>query len=52
MLKASEILQRFIETKLQVHPDVVGTFREQNDPTLVDQVIRDAQTRPSSSHRR
>ena len=39
MLKASEILQRFIETKLQVHPDVVRYLQEQNDPALVDQVI-------------
>jgi DNA polymerase II small subunit len=39
MLGAGEIVGRFLEAKLQVHPDVVSYLREKNDPALVDRVI-------------
>jgi DNA polymerase II small subunit len=39
MLAEREIVQRFLETKLQVHPDVVSYIREQNDPALIDRII-------------
>lgn len=33
------IVDRFLETKLQVHPDVVRYIREQNDDGLIDRII-------------
>jgi DNA polymerase II small subunit len=39
MLGAGEIVGRFLEAKLQVHPDVVSYLREKNDPALVGRVI-------------
>lgn len=39
MLDASVIVERFLDTKLQVHPDVVSYIREQKDERLIDQII-------------
>jgi len=39
MLAEQEIVQRFLNTKLQVHPDVVSYIREQDDPALIDSII-------------
>src|SRR5512136_578320 len=39
MLGDGEIVGRFLEAKLQVHPDVVSYIRENNDPALVERVI-------------
>lgn len=39
MLDAASIVQRFLETKHQVHPDVVRYLSEQNDPALIEQVL-------------
>jgi DNA polymerase II small subunit len=39
MLGAGEIVGRFLEAKLQVHPDVVSYLREKNDPALVERII-------------
>ncbi len=39
MLDTPGIVERFLETKLQVHPDVVSYIREQNDDTLIDRII-------------
>lgn len=38
MLANAEIVRRFLETKHQVHPDVVNYIREQNDPSLIDRI--------------
>ncbi|MDD1679274.1 MAG: DNA-directed DNA polymerase II small subunit [Methanomicrobiales archaeon] len=34
-----EIVQRFLTTKRQVHPDVVRYLRDQNDPSLIDKIL-------------
>ncbi|RXE56842.1 DNA polymerase II [Methanoculleus taiwanensis] len=39
MLAPREIVQRFLDTKLQVHPDVVSYIREQDDPALIDRIL-------------
>jgi DNA polymerase II small subunit len=39
MLGAGEIVGKFLEAKLQVHPDVVSYIREKNDPALVERII-------------
>jgi hypothetical protein len=39
MLGDGEIVGRFLEAKLQVHPDVVSYLRERNDPALLERVI-------------
>ncbi|MDD1666340.1 MAG: DNA-directed DNA polymerase II small subunit [Methanomicrobiales archaeon] len=39
MLGEGEIVGRFLEAKLQVHPDVVSYLRERNDPALLEKVI-------------
>ena len=41
MLESAEIVQRFLSAKRQVHPEVVAWIREQNDPGLVDRIIRE-----------
>lgn len=39
MLDMQSIVQRFLDTKLQVHPDVVRYLSEQGDPGLVERII-------------
>ena len=39
MLDAQEITHRFLDTKLQVHPEVVRYILEQNEPDLIDRII-------------
>ena len=39
MLGDGEIVRRFLEAKLQVHPDVVSYVREKNDPALLERII-------------
>ena len=39
MLSAQEIALRFLDTRLQVHPDVVRYIQEQDDPGLIDRII-------------
>lgn len=39
MLDSTVIVERFLDTKLQVHPDVVRYIREQKDERLIDQII-------------
>jgi len=39
MLSEQEIVERFLATRLQVHPDVLSYLREKNDPALVDRII-------------
>ena len=39
MFGDGEIVRRFLEAKLQVHPDVVSYVREKNDPTLLERII-------------
>jgi DNA polymerase II small subunit len=39
MLGEQEIVQKFLTTRRQVHPDVVRYLREQNDLSLVDQIL-------------
>ncbi|HTY51666.1 MAG TPA: DNA-directed DNA polymerase II small subunit [Methanomicrobiales archaeon] len=39
MLADGEIVRRFLEAKLQVHPDVVSYLREKNDPHLLDKIL-------------
>ena len=39
MLDAQQITLRFLETRLQVHPDVVRFIQEQNEPDLIDRII-------------
>ena len=36
---AQEITLRFLDTKLQVHPDVVRYIQEQDEPDLIDRII-------------
>jgi DNA polymerase II small subunit len=39
MLDSRVIVQKFLETKMQVHPDVVKYLSEQNDPELIEQIL-------------
>ncbi|MDD4137203.1 MAG: DNA-directed DNA polymerase II small subunit [Methanoregula sp.] len=39
MLTAQEITLRFLDTRLQVHPDVVRYIQEQNEPELIDRIL-------------
>ena len=39
MLDAQQIALRFLQTKLQVHPDVVQYIVEEGDPDLIEQII-------------
>ena len=39
MLDSSVIVERFLDTKLQVHPDVVRYICEKKDERLIDQII-------------
>jgi DNA polymerase II small subunit len=39
MLDAQQITLRFLETKLQVHPDVVRYIQEQNELDLIERII-------------
>ncbi|MCQ8893470.1 MAG: DNA-directed DNA polymerase II small subunit [Methanolinea sp.] len=39
MLDAATIVQRFLETKMQVHPEVVRYIAEKDDPGLIDRII-------------
>jgi DNA polymerase II small subunit len=39
MLDAQQITLRFLETKLQVHPDVVRYIQEQDEPDLIGRII-------------
>ena len=39
MLDAQEITLRFLDTRLQVHPDVVRYIQEQDSPELIDRII-------------
>jgi len=39
MLDAQEITLRFLDTRLQVHPDVVRYIQEQDNPELIDRII-------------
>ena len=39
MLDAQEIAHRFLDTKLQVHPEVVRYIQEQDEPDLIDRII-------------
>ncbi|MDD1696688.1 MAG: DNA-directed DNA polymerase II small subunit [Methanoregula sp.] len=39
MLDARQIALRFLETKLQVHPDVVRYIQEQDEPDLIERII-------------
>ena len=39
MLDAQQITLRFLETSLQVHPDVVRYIQEQDEPDLIERII-------------
>ena len=39
MLDAQQITLQFLETKLQVHPDVVRYIQEQDEPDLIERII-------------
>ena len=39
MLDAQQITLRFLDTRLQVHPDVVRYIQEQDNPELIDRII-------------
>jgi DNA polymerase II small subunit len=39
MLDAQQIALRFLDTKLQVHPDVIRYIQEQDEPDLIDRII-------------
>ena len=39
MLDAQQITLRFLEIKLQVHPDVVRYIQEKNEPNLIERII-------------
>ncbi len=39
MLDAQEITLRFLDTRLQVHPDVVRYIQEQDNPELIERII-------------
>nr|WP_319539327.1 DNA-directed DNA polymerase II small subunit [uncultured Methanospirillum sp.] len=38
-INSSAIVERFLDNRLQVHPDVVRYIREQNDDSLIDLII-------------
>lgn len=40
MLSVPFIVERFLDTKMQVHPDVVAYIREHGDEELIDRIIR------------
>ena len=39
MLDTRMIIQRFLDTKMQVHPDVVRYLSERDDPGLIDRIL-------------
>ena len=39
MLDAATIVQKFLATKMQVHPEVVRYLSEKDDPSLIDRII-------------
>lgn len=39
MLEAEVIVEKFLETKMQVHPEVVRFIREHNDPSIIEKII-------------
>jgi DNA polymerase II small subunit len=39
MITAQEIALRFLDTRLQVHPDVVRYIQEQDEPDLIDRIL-------------
>ena len=39
MLSVPSIVERFLETKMQVHPDVVSYIREHDDEDLIERII-------------
>jgi DNA polymerase II small subunit len=39
MLDAQMIVRRFLDTQLQVHPDVVKYLSERDDPRLIEQIL-------------
>ena len=39
MIDAAAIASRFLDTGLQVHPDVVRYIQEQDNPELIDRII-------------
>jgi len=39
MMDAQEITHRFLDTKLQVHPDVVRYILENNEPDLIERIL-------------
>ncbi len=39
MSETAEIVERFLEARHQVHPDVVRYIREHNDDTLIDRIL-------------
>ncbi len=39
MLGAQEITHRFLDMKLQVHPEVVRHILEQDEPELIERII-------------
>ncbi|MDD1693713.1 MAG: DNA-directed DNA polymerase II small subunit, partial [Methanoregula sp.] len=39
MLTAQEIALRFLDTRLQVHPDVVRYIQEQDEPDLINRIL-------------
>ena len=39
LISAAIIVERFLECRVQVHPDVVRYIREQNDAGLIDQIL-------------
>ncbi|MDD1674537.1 MAG: DNA-directed DNA polymerase II small subunit [Methanomicrobiales archaeon] len=41
MFGDQEIVQRFLDTKVQVHPDVVRYIRDHEDPALIDRILAD-----------
>jgi DNA polymerase II small subunit len=39
MIGEQEIVQRFLTTRRQVHPEVVNYIRSRNDPRIIDQIL-------------
>ena len=39
MLDAQEIAHRFLDTRLQVHPDVIRYIQERDEPELIERII-------------
>lgn len=44
LINAAAIVERFLDTKLQVHPDLVKYIREQNDEGLIDRILTSVPT--------